>query len=225
MDARFDAVIFDFDGVIADSMSLQAAAWKHAVAQVLGASSPAGERQRIRTSLLRNLYRGHAGARMFEGIALAPERAAALRAAKNAAWQARWSEVPLVPGAREHIGRLANTFTLSIATAAPRAYLEQVLDPSLRNRFAEVLTDGNVSAPKPAPDLLHAIAERTRIPLHATCMVGDTVTDLQMAQGAECAAFVAFRVHLPPGGSHFAAQAHIDTWSELSNWLVSAATP
>lgn len=225
MDARFDAVIFDFDGVIADSMPLQAAAWEHAVGQVLGASSAHGNRQQIRAALLRNLYRGHAGPRMFEGIRLSPERTVALRAAKNEAWKERWSEVPLVPGAEEHIDRLADTFTLSVATSAPRAYVDEVLDRSIRDRFAEVLTDADVGAPKPSPDLLHAIAERTGVPLRATCMVGDTATDLHMAQAAGCAAFVAFRVHLPRTDGGFIAEANIDTWIELSNWLVSEATP
>jgi len=176
--AKLRAVLLDFDGVVADSMPGQEDAWRAAVRRVLGTGSH-------EDLFVENLYAGNAGPRMFEGMQLEPDVRALLRREKDRIWFAERNAVPLIPEAGEAIRSLSQSMTLGIATSAAREYAEAVLSrEGLLGFFACVLTDADVTRPKPHPDLLDTLLEVFEMSPVETVMVGDSRTDLQMATAA-----------------------------------------
>lgn len=177
----WQAIVFDFDGVIADSMPKQERAWREAWQQE-GAPALAAAALPI---LLENLWDGCAGFRIFERTAIPVEMQKRLRVAKDTIWKARRSETEAIPGVVEAVRRLSEGRRLAIATSAHREYVEVVLKRvGLLEEFALILTDADVARGKPAPDALLAIAARLGVATSELLMIGDTVTDSEMAKSA-----------------------------------------
>lgn len=177
--SAWQAIAFDFDGVIADSMPQQDRAWREAWAQE-GSPTFKG----ALPVLLGNLWDGCAGLRIFERTGIPLEMQRRLRVTKDAIWKARRGETAVVPGVVEAVRSLRGR-PLAIATSAHREYVEVVLQRvGLLDEFALILTDADVVRGKPAPDALLAISERLGVPTRALLMIGDTVTDSEMARAA-----------------------------------------
>ena len=176
--ARLRAVFLDFDGVVADSMPGQEDAWRAAVRSVPGAGS-------YEALFVENLYSGNAGPRMFEGMQLDPDVRARLRSEKDRIWFAERNAVPLVPSAGAEIRRLSGKLILGIATSGARPYVESVLArEGLLGRFGCILTDADVTRPKPNPDLVETLLQVLEVNPAQAVMVGDSRTDLEMATAA-----------------------------------------
>jgi len=75
--------------------------------------------------------------------------------------------------------------TLAVATNKPGELTRQLLvDLSLAPYFDEVVAPEDVHRPKPAPDMLHLLLERTGVDASDAVMVGDMQTDLDSARAA-----------------------------------------
>jgi len=75
--------------------------------------------------------------------------------------------------------------TLAVATNKPGELTRQLLvDLSLAPYFAEVVAPEDVARPKPAPDMLRLLLERTGTDPSEAVMVGDMETDLESARAA-----------------------------------------
>jgi len=209
------AIAFDFDGVIADSMPEQDRAWREAWEQE-GSPTPDG----ALPVLLSNLWDGCAGFRIFERTEIPLEMQKRLRVAKDAIWKARRGETEVVPGVVEAVRRLSG-LPLAIATSAHREYVEVVLKRAgILEEFALILTDADVARPKPAPDALLAISSRLGVATSQLLMIGDTVTDVEMAKQAG-SGIVLLRTHArypaPPEGV-----AVYGLWVELARDISAA---
>ena len=145
------AVIFDFDGVIADSEPRHFAAFRDVLQQQEVALSEQD---------YYSLYLGYDDAGVFRqvsrdrGRAWSGERVTELVDRKAA----RLEEIErgasaLFPGAESAIRRLAATLPLGIASGARRAEIHHVLERSgLTRCFGAIVGAEDVTASKPAPD-------------------------------------------------------------------------
>ena len=184
-----DGVVFDFDGVIADSMPLQEQCWRASVREV---ASEVGDR--LELQITENLYKGFAGDQMFLSTDLSVEQKKRLRVTKDLKWNAIRNATPLMVDARKTLKVLTERYSLFIATTANRSYVEAVLNrDELLGLFEIILTNADVPNPKPHPDMLNKILAESRIARDHLLMVGDSESDLKMADNANVA-FVPFGV-------------------------------
>lgn len=161
------AIVFDFDGVIANSEPLHLEAFQQVLATA-GVHLPAVEYYERYLG-----YDDRAGiVKVFEdrGVPLAPARLQALLDEK-AALLPRLLDGPaiLVPGVEACLARLGAELPLAIASGALPGEIEHVLRArGLRHWFEAVVAVGDTPRSKPHPDpYAHAVAllrERGRIP-------------------------------------------------------------
>lgn len=180
MRAGVRAIAFDFDGVVVDSMPVHWACWRDALESVFGLQA-----ERHHEAIRRNLFSGRAGPGMFEGAEILSEAHGALRTHKDTLWLERAPDVPLMPGAGEALVALSARYPLAIATTARRTFVDGILSrEGLTSVFRVIVTNADVSRPKPAADILLMIAGEFALPASEIAMVGDTAFDRQMAAAA-----------------------------------------
>jgi len=211
----YDGIVFDFDGVIADSMPPQERCWRASVRDVIGDA-----REQIETQIVENLYKGFAGEQMFRSIDLSFEQKKNLRVTKDEMWNEIRNSTPLMAGANEALKRLSRRYSLFIATTANRQYVDAVLArEALESVFAIVLTNADVPKPKPHPDMLNRIMSDSGIVKARILMVGDSESDLQMAKNAD----ISFMPFGAGWSSKIAAEMNgAANWQELGHRLLAA---
>jgi beta-phosphoglucomutase-like phosphatase (HAD superfamily) len=159
------AVVFDFDGVIADSEPLHLRSFRHVLSEIGLELTDEAYYQR---------YLGYSDDEAFaavgrdQGRPLDEAARARLRARKAALMpQLLGDPSILFPGASRAIDELAASFPLAIASGALREEIELVLDAhGLRSSFAVIVAAGETPRGKPAPDpYLRALAELERLGL------------------------------------------------------------
>lgn len=220
--ARFDLLIFDWDGTLADSeglivRSMQAAIVDlglpprsdRAIAELIGLGLTDGMQTlypELDTDELIRLLMSYRA--RFVGKPGDPVAAA--------------REAPLFDGAEQALSELATDgYVLAVATGKPRPGLERSLrhHGALRSLFASTRT-ADETANKPDPLMLRELLDELRVPVERALMVGDTEYDAEMARaigmpmvGVTCG------VH-PPGRILAAgAMALIESVAALPGWL------
>lgn len=174
------ALVLDFDGVVVDSMPIHESAWRQAIDKV----TPVVENH-TKEQLIRNIWEGYAGQRVFEGLALSDDQRRLARREKELIWERCRSAVPAMDGAIEVIRGLSETTTLFIATTANRNYVEEILArETLSKAFRMIITDSDVKQPKPAPEMLIKIAESLSALPSQLLFIGDSFTDYEMSKAA-----------------------------------------
>jgi beta-phosphoglucomutase len=152
------AIVFDFDGVIANSEPLHLRAFQDVLA-------PAG--LPLTASDYYARYLGYDDEGLMDaltsdrGVDLAPARRAALLEVKGRRLGELLRQPDVIfPGAADCIRTLAARLPLAIASGALRAEIELVLDAAgLRACFHDIVAAGDTPAGKPAPDpYLRALA-------------------------------------------------------------------
>ncbi len=190
---RIDAVIFDLDGVLIDSEQVwddvretyakaRGGTWTpQAHRDMMGMSSPEWSRY------------------MHERIGLreSPERINADVVAELIARYGR--ALPLIPGAREAVERIAAAFTLGLASSSNREIIDAVLAiAGLRGAFAVTVSSEEVGRGKPAPDVyLRAAALLDVAPTRAAA-IEDSANGLRSARAAVARVIAIPNAHYPP---------------------------
>ena len=183
------AVVFDFDGVIANSEPLHYRGYCDVLAH---------EGVSLTESDYYERYLGYDDVGAFEalaadnGLTWSAEKIAELVAQKATRLEELEREGSvLFPGASEAIARLSAAFPLAIASGALGHEIRRVLDRTgLAPFFKAVVSAEDTPASKPAPDpYLRAVAElrtATRLDLHAAeCIaIEDSVWGLKSARAA-----------------------------------------
>ena len=177
------AVIFDFDGVIADSEGQHLRAFQHALAERGWPLSESDYYER---------YLGYSDREVFEVVAaersehLAPADLAHLIALKGRAYAELLSAGSvLCPGAEQAIRRLAEHFPLAIASAAFAHEIVEVLEAwSLRPFFAAIVGAEDVTNSKPSPDPYLEAARRLGLAPEVCVAIEDSPWGLDSARAA-----------------------------------------
>ncbi len=107
--------------------------------------------------------------------------------------------LPLIPGAREAVARLAPIFRLGVASSSPRELIEYSLElAGLRQLFGAVVSSDEVAIGKPAPDVyLEACVRLGTVPSRAVA-VEDSTNGLRAAAAAELMVIAVPNPDFPP---------------------------
>lgn len=193
-----DGVVFDFDGVIADSMPKHAQAYREVLAplgvDVTDAAVFAREGARSET-IIRDLC-AHAG--------VDPGDVAALADAKQRAFK-RLGEVHLYPGAADMLAKVQDMVPMGLVTGTRRSNLNRLI-PDLLPRFAAVMAQEDYTRDKPDPEPYANAAKAMAIPAARLTCVENAVRGIQSAQAAGYGRVIAIATTMP---AHALAEADV----------------
>lgn len=177
------AVIFDFDGVLADTESLHMLALQQAFAGRGWTLTDADYLTRYLGYDDRGVVAAFVAA---EGIQVTPRDAAAVLAEKKRAYgELLAAGRVLFPGARACILRLAEAFPLAIASGSLRGEIEHILAANgLRDAFTAIVGADDVAAGKPAPDSYLSAASALGVHPARALAIEDSPWGLQSARSA-----------------------------------------
>jgi phosphoglycolate phosphatase len=182
------AVIFDFDGTLADSYPAITAS----VNQVRASHHlPPLPEEEVR----RHVGRGHRYLLEHTVPAGEPEKDLALYRAHHPSVMR--SGTRLLPGAAEALAFLhASSRLTAICSNKPKPFTRQLLAHfGLKPLIDAVLGPEDVARPKPAPDMLRAALEALQVSADQALYVGDMTVDIETARAA------GMRVWVVPTGS------------------------
>ena len=176
-------VVFDFDGVLADTEGLHLAAYQHVFAARGWTLSARDYFDRYLGFDDRGLVDAYARDR---GLQLTPTETETLLDEKTAAFHARIaSGNVLYAGARACVARLAPRFRLAVATGSLRAEVHEILgNAGVLHLFAAVVAADDVSATKPDPEPYLAAAKRLGLPPGDCAAIEDSRWGLAAARAA-----------------------------------------
>jgi beta-phosphoglucomutase len=187
--SALQAVIFDFDGVIADSEPLHFRAFQQALAE---------DALELTPKLYYSRYLGYDDVGMFQafaedhGVAMDAARVAELVARKGAKLQAMLSAGSvLFPGAVDFVRAAATAVPIAIASGALRHEIQEVIDAAgVADLFAAIVASGDTPQSKPSPEPYRLAFERlqdaagTTLDPQRCVAIEDSRWGLESARGA-----------------------------------------
>jgi beta-phosphoglucomutase family hydrolase len=172
------AVIFDLDGVVADSHPLHHSAWKALFAE---------QGLQLEDHQLDFILAGHPRREILRHYLgeLSEERAKTLGMRKDELYQEIAHRLQPMPGLRELLDALDSVgIAKAVATsAAPERTRETLKAFDIVDRFPVVLV-GGVTHPKPAPDIFLLAAENLNVDPRECAVIEDSVAGVQAAKSA-----------------------------------------
>ena len=182
-------LIFDVDGVVADTEAVNAAASIRMFDELFGLTGV------VRADFEKGLGRGAAAyvraAAEVHARDLTEQEVEAATAARQEYFleHLRTSPLPAFPGVLElmNAARERDDFRLAIATSSTREKSEAVLR-SARVPFEELVyvTGSDVRRKKPAPELFQTAASRIGVPPHRCLVIEDAPNGVEAALAAGC---------------------------------------
>jgi HAD superfamily hydrolase (TIGR01509 family) len=216
-----EAVVFDLDGLLLDSEQVWDAAreelakerggrW-HDQAQrdMMGMSSPEWSRY------------------MHDVIGL-PEPPEEINAEVVRRLESHYREhLPVIPGARQAVERLAEKWPLGLASSSNRELIDLALDlMGIAGRFQATVSSEEVARGKPAPDVYLEAARRLHIDPTTAVAIEDSQNGIRAAKAAGMGVVAIPNEHFPPAEEALAqADVVLDSLAELTPDAVSAAAP
>ena len=177
-----EAIVFDFDGVIADSEKLHLRALQRVLVP-LGMTITSGEYY--------SRYLGYDDVGTFRAIAadrgveFDDGRVRELIAAKSVVYQSLLTADVLYAGAAVCVERLANEYPLGIASGALRHEIEAILRAAaLDHHFRFIVASGDTATGKPAPDPYVRAATLHRLSPSACVAIEDSRWGIESARAA-----------------------------------------
>lgn len=213
--ARFDCVVFDWDGTLIDSTATIARSIQAAAAD-LGLAVPEFEQ----ASHVIGLGLRDALARAVPD--LPPERAHEFSLRYRYHYFAVEDTLELFKGARELIAALhASGTQLAVATGKSAAGLARAMAGTGMSAYFGATRCADQTEPKPHPAMLLELAEELQVSTDRMLMIGDTTHDLQMAAAARVDAVgVTYGAHPRAQLARLAPLALMDSVPELHQWLM-----
>jgi phosphoglycolate phosphatase len=179
MSNLYDLVVFDWEGTIADTLG----AVFHTVAVEadllgFGTFEPEEARKHVDLGLERALIKAypHLSAREHEQLIYAVHRS----------MHTRSLEVFLIPGVREFIHQLHDAhINMAVATNKGHQSLTRALQTTGLDEFIKVTRSAGQVPAKPHPQMLEEIIDEMGGSIATTLMIGDSVTDVEMAKSIQ----------------------------------------
>lgn len=220
MTRRYDLLIFDWDGTLADSEGLIVRSMQAAIADLnLPPRDNAAIGQLIGLGLAEGMQQLYPEIDTEELIRLLMSyRAKFVGQGHN--------EAPLFEGAEPALTQLADSgHVLAVATGKSRPGLNRSLKhhATLRTLFAATRT-ADETANKPDPLMLRELLAELEVPVERALMIGDTEYDAAMARAIGMPMLgVACGVHAPQRILAAGAMALVESVSALPDWLKSGS--
>lgn len=210
------AVVFDFDGLLADSEPLQIRAWQEFLAR---------HGQRLDPALLDEMFglRVRDSSRLVQerlGLPLTPEKVMAGR--DEIFLKLVATELPLMPGARELIDFLRDRtpLRLALATSGHDRYINAALPVTgISEAFEVIVTGDDVERGKPDPEIYLAAAEKLGVPPRNCLALEDAPHGVRSARaaGMVCIAIPNAMTRSIPGLNE--ADVVLDNLGQVAEWL------
>jgi HAD superfamily hydrolase (TIGR01509 family) len=178
---RTQAIVFDMDGVLIDSEALHARAKQIAFAHAGIALTRADLRA----------YVGRSDAVMIDEIGarygLTGGQKSTVLNEKTRIYEQEEQGIKIVPGAIEFVRWAAQHYHLAVATSAtPRNRIATMERLGIADHFEVIADLGDVSEPKPSPEIYSLTASRLALPPSECMVVEDALTGVLSAKGAGC---------------------------------------
>jgi HAD superfamily hydrolase (TIGR01509 family) len=212
------AVIFDLDGVLADSERLWNQA-KAALVQELG-----GRWREDAPRAMMGMSSGEWSAYMRDELHV-PGELESINRGVVARMEAMYRErVPVLPGAADAVQAIAARWPVALASSANREIIDLFLElAGLREVFAVTVSSEEVARGKPAPDVYLEAARQLDVAAGACVAVEDSSNGLRAAAAAGMVVVAVPNPHYPPDEDALAlAAARIETIAELTPELVAS---
>jgi phosphoglycolate phosphatase len=216
--ARYDLIVFDWDGTIMDSTGLIAECIQLAARDMKLPEPGVQEAKSIIGLGINDSVK-----RLFPDLAPVLQTQYAL--AYRHHFVARDHEAPLYDGVRELLTSLAAPERfLAVATGKPRSGLERAFSHTGLKPHFHFTRCADEGFPKPHPDMLLKLMEFTAVAAERTLMIGDTTHDLELAHNAGVdAVAVSYGAHPREALAAFPAKTIVDNVDELRAWLTKNA--
>lgn len=181
MSGAGSAVVFDLDGVLADSFTVMRKAFATAYAETVGPGEPPF------TEYRRHMGRYFPDIMQLMGLPLAMEGPFVRTSTELAA------EIPVYDGVPAMLRRLREQgVRLAVATGKSGTRARSLLDQlGLLVMFDVVIGGDEIARPKPAPDIVVRCLRELGVPAVRAMMVGDAPADIRSAQTAAVRAVAA----------------------------------
>jgi len=169
-----DAILFDMDGVLVDSLD----AWWKSLNQAL---KKFGYNEISRDEFIRE-YWGHD---LFDNI---KKMNISMDVGKlcNKLYKMNVDDVKIYPGVKTVLQRLEK-YKKSIITNTPKDSAVEILRRlDIKKYFEFVLTSDDVSIAKPSPEIILKSCEILGVKVEDVILVGDTISDVKAGRSAGC---------------------------------------
>lgn len=215
MNKRYELLIFDWDGTLADS-----------IGRIVEAMNVAAERAGEAPSSDAAI-KGIIGLALGEAIStLYPH----LDAVEVEVFRQHYADIymaldqqpsPLFEGVVESLEAFRGEgYQLAVATGKARRGLDRVLKANGWERYFDITRAADEARGKPHPLMLEQILAHCQVEPHQALMVGDSAFDLQMASNAGMhSVAVGYGAMSLQALSEFGPQVCIDHFSQLREWL------
>jgi HAD superfamily hydrolase (TIGR01509 family) len=198
------AVIFDLDGVLLDSESVWNSARRQLVEQHGGRWRPEAQRAMM------GMSSPEWSAYMHDALGVAMPAQEISAAVVDRLRHLYREHLPLIPGARDTVIRLAAKFRLGLASSANRAIIDLVLElAALDGCFTATLSSEEVPRGKPAPDVYLEAARRIDVPPDRCAAVEDSANGLRSAAAAGMTVIAVPNREFPPDAEALALAATV----------------
>jgi len=218
MPKRFDLIVFDWDGTVANSNQLIVNAIRNASLEV-GLPQPTEE-----------AVKGIIGLGLREALIrlvgeIPEDKLQALVARYNVHYNAGENQIVLFEGVAEAIPVLHDQgFKLGVATGKGRGGLNRALINSGLGQYFGATRCVDECYSKPHPEMLLQLMDVLDATPDRTLMIGDTSFDLQMAENAGVSSLgVTYGAHSLNSLLPFKPLAHFDEFSKVNQWLTAHA--
>ena len=207
-----EAVVFDLDGVLIDSEQVWDSVREQLVRERGGRWHDRAQRDMMGMSSLEWSRYMHDEL----GLREPPEEISAEVVRRL---EARYRErLPVLPGAREAVERLAARWPLALASSSNRELIDLALElMGVRHLFAATVSSEEVARGKPAPDVYLEAARRLGSDPTRTAAIEDSQNGLGAAKAAGMRVIAIPNEHFPPDPEALAlADLFLDSLSELT---------
>ena len=184
-------VVFDLDGVLVDSEQVWDQSRKDVVAE------QGGEWTDSATTDMLGMSSKEWPVYLIEqlGVPLSVEEINA--AVVDAMLREYREHLPLLPGAREAVARMADAFTLGLASSSNRPIIDVVLqEMGVTERFKATVSSEEVARGKPAPDVYQEALRR--IGADTATAIEDSDAGIRSAHAAGLYVIAIPNPHFPP---------------------------
>ncbi len=187
------ALIFDLDGVLVDSEQVWDAARKGVVAASGGTWREGAEHDMLGMSSKE--WPVYVVERL--GARLTPQQVN--DAVVDAMLRGYREHLPLLPGAREAVDRVAAAIPIGLASSSNREVIDLVLElMGVARRFAATVSSEEVGRGKPAPDVYLEAARRMGVDPADAAAVEDSANGIRSAHAAGLRVLAIPNPHFPP---------------------------
>ena len=218
MSRHIREVIFDLDGVLVDSERVWDAARRRLTQDSGGRWSESATQDMMGMSSIEWSRYMHEEL----GVKMPPEEISA--AVVERMEELYREHLPLIPGARQAVERVAARWPLGLASSANRPVIEMVLELSyLGNFFETIVSSEEVARGKPAPDVYLEAARRLRVDPALRAAVEDSSNGILSAHAAGMRVVAIPNRTFPPSEEALgAADAAIPSLRELHQEVIDS---